>query len=81
MENIEIEPGDDGVTHGVLLEEMAGVGLRLHIIPCSPFVKNKSDLFLGVESIHNRDVVTEDFVNLNRFGNCLVVFGRSEVGG
>ena len=51
---------DKGITHGVLLVEVAADGARLLVPPCSPFVDKQADALLRVFLIHYLAVLVDD---------------------
>ena len=43
VEDVEVNPGDQGVPERVLLVEEAGVGAGFDVVPSAPFVDDQSD--------------------------------------
>ena len=81
VENIQVDGGHHRIPHGVLLEQVAGVGTGLHIVPGAPFVQDEGNLPLRIIRVHNGDVVGQDF--LDGIGVCkeVVVLFRGEIRG
>ena len=73
VEYIQCQGGDDSVPHGILLEKMAGIGPRLHIVPCAPLIQEQVDPVVGIIKIHNRLVVLDDLVDLDGLGDYVIV--------
>ena len=65
IEDVKAHGSDHGVAHGVLLEEVARVGARLYVEPCSPLVEKKADSALRIISVHDGLMILEHLVDLD----------------
>ena len=81
LENVQREGRHNGIPHGVLLEQVAGVVSRLHVEPGSPLVQQQGYPALGIVGVHDGLVVAEHLVNLYGFGQGVVVFLGRKVRG
>ena len=81
MENVEVKGGNDGITHCILLIEMARVGAWFNLVPGSPLVEEKAHGVLRVNLIHDVDMLLEHFLDLDGLGEDVVVILVAEVQG
>ena len=63
VENIEVDCGQNGIAHGVLLKEMGRVGAGLSSVPGSPFVHHQTNRFLGIIVGHDAVMPGNNLVN------------------
>ena len=78
-EDVEVDCGYHSVTHSVLLIQVSGIGALFHIEPGAPLVKHKRHSALGVEGVHDVDVILQDAFYGSGFGEGAIVFLRRKV--
>ena len=81
MEDVERGGGDNGVTHGVLLEKMSLDGARLFIPPGALFIEQKGDVAFWILRIHDCDVLLQHILDFPAFADCPIILVTGELGG
>ena len=81
VEDVQGHGGDDGVAHGGLLEEVAGIGAGFDIPPGAPLVHEKVDLALGIILVHDGDMLLDAGLDGDCTAECAVVLLVGEIGG
>ena len=66
VENVQVAGGNDSVTHSILLIKETGISALLNIIPAAPLINDKSDIVIGIVSVHNFPVTGEESVHIKR---------------
>src|SRR5690606_41744496 len=78
MEDIEVETGHQGVTHGVLLEEETRVGALLDVPPGAPLVTHERHAVIGVVGVHHGNVTAHHALHSGGVGHGVVVLRVAE---
>src|SRR5690625_3842260 len=81
METVEMDRGHQGVTHGVLLVQEAGVGAGLDVPPGAPLVDDQSDLLMRVVVVHDGGVASHQLLGAGGAGQGQVPLLGGELGG
>ncbi len=81
VEDVEVQPGHEGVAQRVLLVEEAGVGARLDIPPGAPLVQHQAHVPARVVAVHDVGVAGEQLVHPGRLHHRAVVVVGAEVRG
>ena len=65
-EDVEVQPGNDGVADAVLLHQEPGVAAGRGIVPGPPFVDDQPGLLGGIIFVHDRRMLRDELVHLQR---------------
>ena len=79
--DVQIDRGDQGVPHSILLVQEMGVGSFLHIKPCTPFINYKTQIFVGAGLPHPCGVVFNQPLHLKGFIHGNIILFAAELGG
>ena len=80
MEDVEAQRCNHRVAHRVLLVEVSRIGARLYIEPCAPLVKQEIHLLFRIIFVHDRDMLHDYRLDLDRLAESIVVFLFVELG-
>ena len=67
VENVQAQGRHHSIPHGILLEQVSGIGPRLHLVPGTPFINQKINFTFRVKPVHHFNVLLYNIFYINCF--------------
>ena len=74
VEDIQVNAGYQGISHGVLLVKEAWIGSRLYGEPGSPLVYDHADFFFRIVLVHNSSMAADQLFHIESFAESFIPY-------